>query len=65
MTDEQKRKFIEFIENYDSRKDIGSYAAECAEIYGEYIMDIEMDDRASSGAEDGFLLGFMWAKTSE
>ena len=62
MTDEQKKKLMEFIEKYDSRKYQGTYVAEAADIYAEYVMDIEHDDRAASGAEDGFIFGFIWAQ---
>ena len=62
MTD--KEKFVDFIKNFDESEYNGTYAAEASEMYGDYVMEMEHDDRASSYAEEGFILGFIWAKTS-
>ena len=60
-----KEKFEEFINNFSEEQFQGSYADEAAEIYSDYIMELECDDRASSYAREGFLLGYIWARTKE
>ncbi len=55
----QVEKFMEFAKNFDTRTAPVDIQA-MAEKYGQYIFDMETDDKACSYAEEGCIIGLMF-----
>jgi hypothetical protein len=58
----QVEKFMEFAKNFDTRTAPADIQA-MAEKYGQYIFDMETDDKACSYAEEGCIIGLMFQQS--
>lgn len=68
MDDERKLKKL--ISSFDREEHQGSYAEECAKIYGRRVrmrtlLKGKSRNTIAAYAEEGFILGFIWARTLE